>query len=166
MRLTLSITPFYAKIPCGGTTMKIETRQMNDKPLTVIIEYPKLDTRTQKLIRKIKSLDLKVSGTSNGTVFQIPVSDICYAESLERKTFLYTEKDVYLTDKKLYELEEQLREAGIIRISKSCLMNVDMLDSVKRLTNSQLEATLQNGEKLIVARTYLKQIKNRLREDM
>ena len=99
MRLTLSITPFYAKIPFGGTTMKIETRQTNDKPLTVIIEYPKLDTRTQKLIQKIKSLDFKVSGTSNGTVFQIPVSDIYYAESLERKTFLYAEKDVYLDRK-------------------------------------------------------------------
>lgn len=146
--------------------MKIETKQTNDKPLTVIIEYPRLDAKTQKLIQKIKSLDLKVSGTSNGTVYQIPASDIYYAESLERKTFLYTEKDVYLTDKKLYELEELLREAGIIRISKSCLMNVDMLDSVKRLTNSQLEATLQNGEKLIVARTYLKQIKNWLKEDM
>ena len=79
---------------------------------------------------------------------------------VERKTFLYTKDEVYMTDKKLYELEDMFREAGIIRISKSCLVNVDMLCSIRQLMNSQLEATLRNGEKLIVERTYLKSIKN------
>ncbi len=146
--------------------MEVETREINDKPLTIIIEYPKLDAKTKKLIKKIKSLDLVISGNSNGKIFQIHISDIYYVESVERKTFLYTKDEVYITDKKLYELEEMMREAGIIRISKFCLMNMDMLYSVKQLINSQLEATLINGEKLIVARTYLKNIKNILREEV
>ena len=144
--------------------MEIETRQIDYKPLTIIIEYPILDAKTKKLIKKIESLDLMISGNRNGNLFQVHISDIYYVESLERKTFLYTKDEVYMTDKKLYELEEALREAGIIRISKSCLMNVDMLYSIRQLMNSQLEATLLNGEKLIVARTYLKSIKNTLKE--
>ena len=144
--------------------MEIKTRQIEDKPLTIIIEYPVLDIKTQKLIKKIESLDFMVSGSCKGKVFQVHISDIYYAESVERKTFLYTKDEVYMTEKKLYELEEVLREAGIIRISKSCLMNVDMLYSIRQLMNSQLEATLLNGEKLIVARTYLKSIKNILKE--
>lgn len=144
--------------------MEIETRQIDVKPLTIIIEYPILDAKTKKLIKKIESLDLMISGNRNGNLFQVHISDIYYVESLERKTFLYTKDEVYMTDKKLYELEEALREAGIIRISKSCLMNVDMLYSIRQLMNSQLEATLLNGEKLIVARTYLKSIKNTLKE--
>lgn len=146
--------------------MEVETREINDKPLTIIIEYPKLDAKTKKLIKKIKSLDLVISGNSNGKIFQLHISDIYYVESVERKTFLYTKDEVYITDKKLYELEEMMREAGIIRISKFCLINMDMLYSVKQLINSQLEATLINGEKLIVARTYLKNIKNILREEV
>lgn len=146
--------------------MEIKTRQIEDKPLTIIIEYPILDTRTKKLIKKIESLDFMVSGNSNGKVFQVHISDIYYVESVERKTFLYTKDEIYMTDKKLYELEEMLRGTGIIRISKSCLMNMDMLYSIRQLMNSQLEATLLNGEKLIVARTYLKNIKNILREDV
>ena len=130
--------------------MEIKTKQIDDKPLTVIIEYPILDTKTKKLIKKIESLDFMVSGNSKGKVFQLHISDIYYVESVERKTFLYTKDEVYMTDKKLYELEEMLEEAGIIRISKSCLMNVDMLYSIRQLRNSQLEATLLNGEKLIV----------------
>ena len=144
--------------------MEIKTRQTDDKPLTVIIEYPILDTKTKNLIKKIEALDLMISGNRNGTVFQVHISDIYYVESVERKTFLYTKDEVYMTDKKLYELEEAFKEAGIIRISKSCLMNVDMLYSIRQLLNSQLEATLLNGEKLIVARTYLKSIKNILKE--
>ena len=144
--------------------MEIKTRQIEDKPLTVIIEYPILDTKTKRLIQKIESLDFMVSGNSKGKVFQVHISDIYYVESVERKTFLYTRDEVYMTDKKLYELEEMFREAGIIRISKSCLVNVDMLYSIRQLVNSHLEATLLNGEKLIVARTYLKSIKNILKE--
>ena len=144
--------------------MEIKTRHVDDKPLTIIIEYPILDTKTKKLIKKIESLDFTISGNCRGKVFQVHISDIYYVESVERKTFLYTKDEVYMTDKKLYELEEMLKEAGIIRISKSCLVNVDMLYSIRQLINSQLEATLLNGEKLIVARTYLKSIKNILKE--
>jgi len=157
---------FYIKIPYGGTIMEIKTRQIDGKPLTIIIEYPTLDAKTKRLIKKIESLDFVISGNSNGKVFQIPISDIYYMEAVERKTFLYTKDEVFMTNKKLYEFEEMFRETGIIRISKSCLMNMDMLYSIKPLTNSQLEATLLNGEKLIVARTYLKSIKNILKEDV
>ena len=146
--------------------MEIKTRQIDDKPLTIIIEYPILDTKTKRLIKKMEALDFMVSGNSKGKVFQVHISDIYYMESVERKTFLYTKDEIYMTDKKLYELEEMLRGTGIIRISKSCLMNVDMLYSIRHLMNSQLEATLLNGEKLIVARTYLKNIKNILKEDV
>ena len=144
--------------------MEIITRQADDKPLTITIEYPRLDTKTQKLIQKIRTLNYKVSGDNQGTIFQIPISEIYYMESVERKTFFYTKDEFYMADKKLYELEELLTGTGIVRISKSCLMNVDMLYRVRRLANSQLEATLANGEKLIVARTYLKSIKDCLKE--
>ncbi|MCI8409443.1 MAG: LytTR family transcriptional regulator [Lachnospiraceae bacterium] len=144
--------------------MRLITKQVDNKPLTVTIEYPKLDTKIENLIKKIKSLDFIISGNYNGKTFAVNISDIYYMESVERKTFLYTKDDIYMTDRKLYEFEEQLKETTIIRISKSCLMNMDMLYSVKQLRNSQLEATLINGEKLIVARTYLKDMKNILKE--
>ncbi|MDE7425206.1 MAG: LytTR family transcriptional regulator DNA-binding domain-containing protein [Lachnospiraceae bacterium] len=146
--------------------MKLITKQVKNKPLTVIIEYPELNVKTEKLIKKIKSLDFIISGNSNGKTFALNISDIFYIETVERKTFLYTKNEVYMTEKKLYEFEKLLKETAIIRISKSCLMNMDMLYSIKQLINSQLEATLINGEKLIVSRTYLKRIKNILKEEV
>ncbi|MDE6203255.1 MAG: LytTR family transcriptional regulator DNA-binding domain-containing protein [Lachnospiraceae bacterium] len=145
--------------------MKLIAKQVNGKPLTVTVEYPELNAETERLIKKIKSFDTVIPGSQNGEIFALQISDIYYIEAVERKVFLYTKDSVYMTDKKLYELENQLSETGILRISKSCLMNIDMLCSIKQLINSQLEATLVNGEKLIVARTYLKSIKNILRRE-
>ena len=55
--------------------MEIKTRQTDDKPLTVIIEYPILDTKTQKLIKKIESLKKKVQCRGlSATVWQEFVS--------------------------------------------------------------------------------------------
>ena len=70
------------RYPYGGKIMEIKTRQIDDKPLTVIIEYPILDTKTKKLIKKIESLDFMVSGNSKGKVFQLHISDIYYMESV------------------------------------------------------------------------------------
>ena len=50
MFTNLLFISFYAKIPYGGKIMEIKTRQIDDKPLTIIIEYPILDTKTKKLI--------------------------------------------------------------------------------------------------------------------
>ena len=80
--------------------MEIKTRQIDDKPLTITIEYHILDAKTKKLIKKIESLDFMISGNSKGNVFQVHISDIYYVESVERKTYLYTKDEVYLTDKK------------------------------------------------------------------
>lgn len=85
--------------------MEIKTRQTDDKPLTIIIEYPILDAKTKRLINKIKALDFVVSGNSNGKVFQVPVSDIYYMEAVERKTFLYTKLALYCIFSKEFKKE-------------------------------------------------------------
>ena len=59
------------------------------------------------------------------------------------------------------ELEDMTKESEIVRISRTCLMNIDHLKGIKQIKNSHLEAELDNNEKLIVSRKYLKDIKQR-----
>ena len=51
-------------------------------------------------------------------------------------------------------------------ISKSCLVNTSFLQSVRPLYNHRLEATLQNGEKLVITRNYIEPLKEKLKEQM
>ena len=70
--------------------------------------------------------------------------------------------EVFSSDKKLYELEEQFKDSSFVRISKACILNIDHLDSVKVLINGRLEARLLNGEKLIINRHYVSAFKKKL----
>ena len=94
--------------------------------------------------------------------FLLPKSSFLYIESVEKRTFIYTDGAVFGADCRLYEIETRLARRGIIRISKSCLMNIAVLESVRRIANSRLEAVLKNGMRLIVSRTYLKDIRDYL----
>ncbi|MFR7592629.1 MAG: LytTR family DNA-binding domain-containing protein [Longibaculum sp.] len=109
----------------------------------------------QKVILAIQSLQSNLICKKEKQYYQILLSDILYIESIDEKVFVYTHQDIYEDFRKLYELEELLQDKGFIRISKSCILNLDYLKSVRALFNGKYEATLMNDEKLIINRSYM-----------
>lgn len=142
--------------------MDVFLKENKDKPLTVTVEYPQYNFSVERLAHHIKNWGESIFGfeCKSGARCKINILDILYIESVEKRTFIYTDSAVFRVNGSLYEIEERLARRGIIRISKSCLMNVSVLSGIRRLANSRLEAVLENGMKLIVSRTYLKDIKN------
>ncbi|MCR5733486.1 MAG: LytTR family transcriptional regulator [Lachnospiraceae bacterium] len=139
--------------------MKIITRQVKDRPLTVIIEYPEYNDSVTGLIRKINSMDIGFNAVMDGRKFKIGLPDVYYIENVERKLFIYTAKDVYRLDSSMSEVEAMTEDTGLVRISRTCIMNTDHLKEIRQVKNSHLEALLDNDEMLIVSRKYLKDIK-------
>ncbi len=99
------------------------------------------------------------------TDLMINILDIYYIESVDKKTFVYLENAVYRTDFRLYQLKDKLRAYGFVQISKSCILNINTLESIRPLFNSRMEATLKNGEKVNINRNYLNGVKNALGGD-
>ena len=130
-----------------------------DSNLEVQIKYPVMNTQVQQLIQRIKSTEVKIVGSDSGEDTVLNIYDIFYIESIERKTFIYTKDQIFRSSKKLYQLFDELKEFGFVQINKSCILNIDVLDSVKTFFNSRLKATLINGEKVIITRTYISAIK-------
>lgn len=141
--------------------MEIITRQVDNKPLTVTIEYPEYTESVKGLIRKIESLDVSFSVTAEDRQMRIARSDVYYLEIVDRKAFLYTGKDVFRLDASMQEILNLTVDSDLVRISRTCIMNTSHLTEIRQLKNSHLEATLDNGEKLIVSRKYLRDIKRR-----
>ncbi|AGK99540.1 LytTR family DNA-binding domain-containing protein [Clostridium pasteurianum] len=127
--------------------------------LEVQIRYPVMNAQVEQLIQRIKSVDVKIVGSDNGKNIVLNIYDIFYIESIERKTFIYTKDQVFRSIKKLYQLIDELKEFGFVQINKSCILNIDVLDSVTTLFNSRLKATLINGENVIITRTYIPAVK-------
>ena len=125
----------------------------------VIIEYRELTDGVKRVSAFVRSVDQSISCKREGKEFSIPLSDVFYIESVDKKTFVYGETEVYQTGLRLAELEKMLSHAGFVRVSKSVILNIEKLRGVKNLANSRLEAFLSNNERICVSRKYLKEIR-------
>lgn len=141
--------------------LKIE-QDLTCGDVEVLIRYAKLNKRVERLIALVEAVDLKIKCNADTREHLIPASDIFYIESVDKRTFVYLEKDVFRTDFRLYQLAGNLAQAGFVQISKSCILNLHALESIKPLMNSRMEAMLKNGERLHVTRKYLSGIKQAL----
>lgn len=130
----------------------------------VLVSYPDENEEVRQLLSLLCSVDTQVHCKKETQEYTVNASDIFYIESVEKKTFVYLEKDVLRTDLRLYQLREMLLLAGFVQISKSCLLNIRVLENIQPLMNSRMEANLSNGEKVLVTRKYLVDIKRALRE--
>ena len=143
--------------------MKIEIN-VDDKieETSISISCKGLTPELQKIIAMMRILDKKFAVTRDGETFLLDVAEIIYIEAIDRKTFVYTKDGVYESGLRLYELEQQLEEFGFCRVSKSCLVQLRAVRSLKSDINRRIRVTLDNGEVIIASRQYADEIKRRL----
>lgn len=140
--------------------MKISIEEVEEcDDVEIIIRCPKHYKDVNKLVELLEHDELKLQCKKDRDIYQIHISDIYYIETIDEKTFVYGQDDIYEIAKKLYELEAILEDQGFIRISKSCLLNLEYLDHIRALLNGKYEATLLNQEKLIISRKYMSDFK-------
>ena len=128
----------------------------------VIINCREKDNRVRKIEDYVNQIAVEINVAMDGEMHRISADHILYIESVDRKTFLCTEENIYFNQESLCSLEERLRKTSIVRISKNCLLNVDSLKSIRPFANHRFEATLKNGEKLLISRMYIKDLKKKL----
>lgn len=132
----------------------------------VLIRYAKMNNQIQRLIALIQSADTQIKCTDDNSEFLVNASQIYYIESVDKRTFVYLENNIYCTELRLYQFAETFAYLGFVQISKSCILNLNALESIKPLINSRMEATLKNGERLHITRKYLSGIKQALQGEL
>lgn len=133
------------------------------QPEQLELRFHEMTEELREIVTFVKTRQGQLTGLLEGRQFEIPVADVCYIEAVDNKVFLYTRKQVYETRQKLYELEEMLREKQFLRVSKSLLMNLMKVQSIKPALNGRLLAVLQSGEELIISRKYVPELKGALK---
>lgn len=118
-----------------------------------------LTPEIEKIISTLKVLDKQLVATKENETFFIGISEILFVETVDKKSFVYTVKDLYETEMKLYELEEQF---GFFRAGKSCIINLKYIKSLKAEFDRRIKVTMENGEQIIVSRQYAEELKKRL----
>lgn len=142
--------------------------------LKIIIEKP-LDGEDEQIIVKCHNISPELYRVLNtlqmqssmlianvgNEIHRVNPLDIYYIETVDNKTFLYCERNVYESKQKLYELEE-LAIIDYLRISKSVIVNLSKIKSLVPALSGRLEAVLTNGERVIISRQYVAELKKSL----
>lgn len=143
--------------------MKINIKQdSNITETEITISCKQIDKELEAVISSLGLINHSVSGKLDGETFFIALGEVLYFETIDNKTFFYTNDKIYETSIRIYQLEEKLTDTPFVRINKSSLMNIQKVKSIKSEENSKLMATLSNGEKIVVSRQYMQNIKTKL----
>lgn len=142
--------------------MDIQIMEQINGSLQVIIKCRQIDEDIIRLKSHIELFDQKLSAKKENELYFINLSDVLYFESVDNRIYLYTEKDVLEIKQRLYELEFLLSDKDFIRISKSQIVNIQKITSLKPELNRTILATMCNGEQLSISRKYVKALRNLL----
>ena len=122
---------------------------------------------TEKTADILNAIDLLENGsgvitvTKDRSTYFCKLTQIYYAESVDKHTYVYTRNDCYESRDRLYELEEKLG-TYYVRISKSMIINLRKIENVRAEPGGRMVAVLLNGEQVVISRSYVKEIKRRL----
>ena len=128
----------------------------------IVVNCSALTADTERMIAALRIMDSQITVTKDDESFILDISRIAYIESVDHRTFVYTENECFETRLRLYEMEERLCGSGFLRISKSCLVQLRYIRSIKAVFDRKLRLTLENGEQMIVSRQYADELKRRL----
>ena len=146
--------------------MKIKI-EIADHDEEIVIRCRERDALVQEIERALDRV-LKGNGEmvlfSSGAEFFVPKSDILFFESEGDKIYARTADKSYLTDYKLFELENVM-PVYFVRISKSTIANVKAISSMRREVTGNGELTFKNCERrAYFSRGYYKRLRDKIDE--
>ena len=126
------------------------------------LHYDEINAETKELISRLDTTLSNVEGTFDEKHVSVPVTEVLYFDTVDRKTFAYTDKMCIEMRISLRNVLDDYSDAGLIRISKSAVVNVYKIDHLQGDINMRTTIFLKNGEKLIMNRGYKKEFMTEL----
>ena len=127
----------------------------------VILEYVKLTKDFAEIKEYVKHKGDTIMGyTQDHACLSIRIEDILYFETVDGNAFAYTADELYKLNGRLYQVEEDVKRSYICRASKTMLVNMDKIESVRTALNGRLYAKMENGEEILITRKYAKEIED------
>lgn len=147
--------------------MKLIIEQSEEyKEAVITIRCGMIDDALKSVIDSLQFQMFSITVTKNGAIRKLSLGEIYYFESVDERTFVYCDHEVYECEYKLYELEERVGGFCFARISKSVIVNIDKITSIRPQLNGRFEALLDNGERQTINRHYVNRLKEKFEGGM
>jgi len=143
--------------------MKVTVEQIGkDRGEEVIVRCHDPGAEWVSNVTEASSVHRMICGWQDDSMHRLRLSEVFYFEVVDDRSFLYTRTAVYEAKEKLYEFERLCEGSTLFRCSKSMILNATKIDYVRPSLSGRFEAVLSNGEKVIVSRKYVADLKQRL----
>jgi hypothetical protein len=114
------------------------------------------------LVKKsVKGSDT-VFGKKNNLMHKMKVENIFYFEALDKKVYAISKNGEYEVNQRLFEIEEMYAEKRFMRISKSIVINMDKIASVKMEEDRSCKVFFSPQTFVRVSRNYIKDFRLRI----
>ena len=144
--------------------MKYTIEKLNSGENKVMVRYSTLTPEVNQIICILKNENRKLIGISNDEKVVVDISEILYIESVDGRSYAYTQNDVIKLEYTLLQLEQLIGEISFFRCSKSMIINIDKVKSLRSLASNRIDAMMCNGEHVMISRTYASDFRKRLKE--
>lgn len=130
--------------------------------LKISVTCRQLTPDVERILATLRMMNHQLTAKKDAEIYLLNTAQVIYIESVDRKCFIYTADEIYESDFRLYELEQQLEEYGFFRVSKSFLIHLQNIQSLKADINRKIRITMSNGEQIVASRQYADALKKRL----
>lgn len=143
--------------------MRIEIDIDERYPDTEVVVHARRFTQdVERLVALMRLVNMQIGVRQGAETYLLDAENILYIETVDRKTFVYTEKETYESELKLYEIEQELLAHDFLRVSKQAVINLRMIRSLRSDIDRKIRVTLKNGEQIVVSRLYSDELRRKL----
>ena len=146
--------------------MKIRTEISSDEEEIVI----RCKDKTEKIVNLEELIEnaLKSSGDIPlyiaNTEYYISKTDILFFETTDGKVYAHTRNGMYASNHRLFEIEDMM-PSYFVRISKSAIVNIKLISSLRRELTGNGEIEFKGCEKKVYfSRGYYKLLRDKIEE--
>lgn len=141
---------------------KKKNEELEKNEINVFLEYPE-DINIDNFVKYIKKYDTqKILVKQDNEYIQIDYQDIILFYSDKKYIYCKTKNKEYKINNSLSKIENE--ENNFIRISKSCIINIQYIDSFDMGKTGIIVVKLKDGTEEIVSRRRVKEILKYIKE--
>lgn len=150
--------------------MKVEIKAniLKDlKNICITIDAPELTEEVQNIITYISNISKKQSqiiADKDNKIYILELKDVICFFSKDKYNYVRTVNGIYRIKMKLYELEEVLDKNDFIKISNSCIVNINQVECFDISIPGTIVVKLKDDTKENVSKRNIKKVKQMLKE--
>ena len=150
--------------------IKIKTEfldEMNEKEIEVIIKAKQPNESLDNIIEGIQNISNDTTiiiAEKDNKVYILDIEEIIKIYSNEQYTYCIYNNEAYRVKKKLYELEELLKNKNFLRISNSCIVNIKKVECFDMGKIGSIIVKLKNNDIENVSKRRISEVTKYLKE--